>query len=91
MKRLYRTPNDRILGGVCGGIGYYFDIDPVIIRILWALFILCGTGLLIYIICWIIIPSEPKIFLSRIFTPEDDIDTSTPPPNEAEIEEQEEI
>lgn len=62
MKRLYRTPKDRILGGVCGGIGKYFDIDPVIIRLIWALFIFCvGFGLLLYIISWIIIPKEPIV------------------------------
>jgi phage shock protein C len=60
MKKLYRTPKDRILGGVCGGIGKYLDIDPVIIRLIWVLFTLCaGFTILIYIITWIIIPKEP--------------------------------
>ena len=58
MTRLYRTPKDRIFGGVCGGIGKYLDIDPVIIRLLWALFIFSGFGFLVYIIAWIIIPKE---------------------------------
>lgn len=63
MKRLYRTPKDRILGGVCGGIGKYFDIDPVIIRLIWALFTFAvGFALILYIIAWIIIPKEPFIF-----------------------------
>jgi phage shock protein C len=60
-KRLYRSGKERILGGVCGGIGEYFDIDPTIVRLLWVLFILgFGTGLLAYIIAWIIIPRNPK-------------------------------
>jgi len=60
-KRLYRSGKERILGGVCGGIGEYFDIDPTIVRLLWVLFILgFGTGLLAYIIAWIIIPRNPR-------------------------------
>ncbi len=61
VKRLYRSGNDRILGGVCGGLGEYFEIDPVLIRVLWVLFVLAfGTGILAYLICWIIIPRNPK-------------------------------
>jgi len=60
MNRLYRASKDRIFGGVCGGIGKYFDIDPVIIRLIWLLFALCaGFAIFIYIIAWIIIPNEP--------------------------------
>jgi len=61
-KRLYKSKRNRVFGGVCGGVGEYFDIDPVVIRILWliALFIF-GTGLLAYIICLIVIPEEPNI------------------------------
>ena len=62
MKRLYRSRKDRILGGVCGGLGIYFDIDPVIIRLLCLLLTFAGMGLgiLVYLIAWIIIPLEPK-------------------------------
>jgi len=61
MRRLYRSGNDRILGGVCGGIGEYLGIDPVLIRLLWVFAILAfGSGLLLYIIAWIIIPRNPK-------------------------------
>ena len=56
-KNLYRSRKNRIIAGVCGGLGNYFGIDPVIIRILWLLLILYGgSGILIYIIAWIIIP-----------------------------------
>jgi phage shock protein PspC (stress-responsive transcriptional regulator) len=61
IRRLYRSGNDRILGGVCGGIGDYLGVDPVIIRILWVLFALVyGVGILGYIIAWIIIPRNPE-------------------------------
>lgn len=59
--RLYRSGKDKILGGVCGGIGEYLGVDPVIIRLLWILLALAyGTGILAYIIAWIIIPKNPK-------------------------------
>ena len=56
-KRLYRDPDNKVLGGVCGGIGAYFNIDPVWIRVAFviALFVF-GSGSLLYIILWIIIP-----------------------------------
>lgn len=60
-KRLYRSRKDSIIGGVCGGIGNYFKIDPVFIRLIVVLlFLLRGSGVLIYIIAWIIIPLEPR-------------------------------
>ncbi|MFH0936371.1 MAG: PspC domain-containing protein [Candidatus Woesearchaeota archaeon] len=61
MKRLYRSGKDKIIAGVCGGIAEYFNIDPVIIRILLILSIfLWGFGVLFYLIAWIIIPRNPK-------------------------------
>jgi phage shock protein C len=59
MKKLYRSKNNKILAGVCGGIGEYFNIDPTIIRLLWLLISITGGGLVAYIIAWIIIPQEP--------------------------------
>ncbi len=56
-KRLYRNPDDAVLGGVCGGLGTYFNIDPVWIRIIFLLLLLAGgVTLLVYIILWIVIP-----------------------------------
>ncbi|MEI7498921.1 MAG: PspC domain-containing protein [Bacteroidota bacterium] len=61
-KRLFRSKIDRVLGGVCGGLGKYFNIDPVLVRVLWAVsFFVGGVGLLGYIIAWIIIPEEPVL------------------------------
>lgn len=60
-KRLYRSGKEKILGGVCGGIAEYFNVDPTLVRLLWVFFILAfGTGLLAYIIAWIIIPRNPN-------------------------------
>ena len=59
-KRLYRSNKDKILGGVCGGLAEYFDVDPVIVRLIWVLAALMGgAGILAYIIAWIIIPKRP--------------------------------
>jgi len=49
-----------MLGGVCGGIADYFDIDPTLVRIGWAFFSLVyGAGVILYIILWLIVPVEP--------------------------------
>lgn len=59
-KRLYRSEENKIVGGVCGGIGEYFELDPVLVRIITVLLIMApGIGVLAYIIGWIIIPKRP--------------------------------
>ncbi len=59
MKKLYRSKTDRVIAGVCGGIGEYTNIDSVIIRILFILFSFGGgSGLLLYIILLLVIPEE---------------------------------
>ncbi len=61
MKRLYLSDTDRKIGGVCGGIGEYFGVDPTLIRLLWIILaFMGGTGILAYIIAWAIIPQRPK-------------------------------
>ncbi len=58
--RLYRDDNDKILGGVCSGLANYLRIDPTIVRIVFALITFgAGTGILIYILLWAILPSKP--------------------------------
>ncbi|MFT4261315.1 MAG: PspC domain-containing protein [Candidatus Woesearchaeota archaeon] len=59
-KLLYLSEDKKIVAGVCGGIGEYFDVDPVLVRFLWVLFtlLLFGTGVLAYLIAWIIIPNK---------------------------------
>lgn len=59
MKRLNRSRKNSIIGGVCGGLGDYFGLDPVLIRIVWLILIVFGgMGLLLYLIAWIIIPLQ---------------------------------
>jgi phage shock protein PspC (stress-responsive transcriptional regulator) len=60
MKRLYRSKKDRILGGVCAGLGEHLDVDPNIIRLIWAAVTVLsfGVGIIVYILAWILIP-EP--------------------------------
>jgi len=60
MKRLYRSRSNAVIGGVCGGIGEYFSVDPILVRLAWVLTIfLGGAGLFAYIVAWLIIPSNP--------------------------------
>ena len=60
MKKLYKSRYDKKLCGVCGGIAQYFNIDPTIVRLIWAaLIVFAGTGILIYILAAIILPEEP--------------------------------
>ena len=56
MKRLHRNKKDGKIAGICAGIGDYFDIDPVIVRLLFLLALFLGGGLIVYIIAWVIIP-----------------------------------
>ncbi len=60
-KKMYRSVGDRMIAGVCGGIGEYFDIDPTLVRLLAVALILAGgSGVLGYILAWIIIPEAPS-------------------------------
>jgi phage shock protein C len=60
-KRLYRSRNNRMIAGVCGGLAEYFDVDPVIIRIIGVILLIPGglPGLIPYIILWIAVPEAP--------------------------------
>ncbi len=58
-KQLYRSKTDRVLGGVAGGLGKYFDVDSTLIRIIFLiLFFSGGSGILLYLILWLIVPSH---------------------------------
>jgi len=60
-KKLYRSRTNRMVAGVCGGLGAYFDIDPTLIRLAVVFFSLwSGGGLLLYLIAWFVIPEEPQ-------------------------------
>ena len=59
-KKLYRSDENKMLAGVCGGIAEYFGVDPTLIRLAWVVFsLLGGSGLLAYIIASIVIPVNP--------------------------------
>ena len=60
IKRLYRSRDERMIAGVCGGLAEYLRTDPTLIRLLFVLFALAGgPGLVAYIILWIVVPLEP--------------------------------
>ncbi len=58
-KKLTRSLDDRMVGGVCGGLGQYLDIDPTVIRVVFVLLaLLAGNGILIYLVMLLLIPAE---------------------------------
>jgi phage shock protein PspC (stress-responsive transcriptional regulator) len=68
-KRLYRSYEDKKVGGVAAGIAEYFDIDPLLIRLLFVILTLAGGGgVLIYIILWIVTPEKPYALKSEKYT-----------------------
>ncbi len=59
MKRLLRSRKNRVIAGVCGGIGEYLGVDPTVVRLAWVFMTLfMGAGVLLYIAAWLIIPEE---------------------------------
>jgi phage shock protein C len=59
-KKLYLAESDRKIAGVCGGIAEYFGVDSTLIRVLWVVFaIFAGSGVLAYLIAWLLIPRNP--------------------------------
>jgi len=64
MERLYRSSTQRILGGVCGGLGEYFNIDPTIVRIVYAVVTIATAlviGAVLYLLLWLIVPAEASL------------------------------
>jgi phage shock protein C len=60
VKKLMRSSTDKKIAGVCAGLADYFDLDPTVIRLVWLLTIFfAGTGVLAYIILWIVLPLAP--------------------------------
>jgi len=72
MKRLFRSKTQRMLGGVCGGLGEHLDVDPTVIRLVWIVLSLfsLGIGILVYIIAWIIVPEEEEEMATYRVVPE---------------------
>ena len=64
IRRLYRSQTESRVAGVCGGIGSFFNIDPVFVRLGWvAITLMTGfvPGIIAYIVAWIIVPQEPSV------------------------------
>lgn len=59
-KKLYRDTKNKMLASVCSGCAEYVNIDPTVIRVIWALIGLSGAGLIAYLICALIIPEKPS-------------------------------
>jgi len=61
-KRLYRSSQDRMFAGVCGGIAEYLEVDPTLVRLVFVALTLLssGTGLILYIILMLIVPEQPQ-------------------------------
>ena len=60
-KRLMRSRRDSWIGGVCGGIGDYLNLDPVFIRVIFLVFLFTGgMSVPVYLLLWIIMPEEPR-------------------------------
>ena len=75
-KRLYRSLENRMIAGVCGGIAEYMDLDPTIVRLAWVVMVFgLGFGILAYIVAWIIVPERtfeqpkmPKVSEYEVFS-----------------------
>jgi phage shock protein C len=61
-RQLYRSQTNRMMAGVCGGLGEYFNVDPTLIRVLFVvLAVFGGAGVVIYLAMWIIVPEATEI------------------------------
>jgi phage shock protein PspC (stress-responsive transcriptional regulator) len=78
-KRLYRSAKSKVFGGVAGGIAEYFDIDPIIIRLLFVIIAFAGGGgAIVYLILWIALPLEPLTIYNMNMGSADAADAGNP-------------
>ena len=63
-KKLYRNPSNKMIAGVCSGLAEYINIDPTVVRLIFALVGLSGAGLLAYLVAAIIIPEKPDDYVT---------------------------
>lgn len=69
IKRIYRSKEESVIAGICGGIAEYFAIDPVLVRLIWLALIFFGTmGVFLYILAWIIIPLKKELVPPQTYT-----------------------
>ena len=79
-KRLQRSRTERMIGGVCGGLGAYFGIDATLVRAVFAVVtVFGGAGVLLYLVLWVIMPLEPPAPYSPGRSDEGDSSQSGPP------------
>ena len=74
-KKLYKSATDKKLCGVCAGIANYLNIDPTVVRLLWALITFVGgAGVIAYVVCALVIPDEPynNNYQDPYYAPTDD-------------------
>ncbi|MEO6550281.1 MAG: PspC domain-containing protein [Ferruginibacter sp.] len=75
-KRLFRNENDKVIGGVCGGVAAYFGLDAIVVRIIFILLAFAGLGFLAYLILWIAVPSSASTVIGgtrkKLFRDPDD-------------------
>jgi len=61
VKRLHRSRDERVIWGICGGLGKYFGVDPVLIRVIWVVTVIfAGWSILAYLILRLVVPLEPR-------------------------------
>jgi phage shock protein C len=61
VKRLYRSRDERVIWGICGGLGKYLKVDPVVVRVIWVVTVIfAGWSILAYIILRFVVPLEPR-------------------------------
>jgi len=79
-RRLYRSRDERVLAGVAGGVAKYFELDPALVRVAWAILILAtgGAFLLLYIVMWLVVPEAPPEVADASAAPPD-MPAGTPP------------
>jgi|GEM_PF-672670 len=76
-KRLYRSRREKMIAGICSGLAEFLNIDPSIVRLVWIIIIfLGGLGIVLYLICWFIIPSNPQHIILE------NLSATKPPPEE---------
>jgi len=82
MQQLYRSRDNRVVAGVAAGMARYFNLDVSLVRLLWILsVILGGSGIIAYIIAWVVIPEEPDAFAAAAAaTGEGETDSGQPTP-----------
>ena len=81
-RRLYKSPTERVIGGVAGGVAEYLDADPAIVRVIWALLALLSGGVffILYIVMWIVVPEGPEAPMAPVDGAPPAIDPATGQP-----------